>query len=554
MPVNAGGANGLQTFYASQGNYTALDNHELGNGQLINGGSPASVASASGNGSGNTANDVNTTGTFINQTTGFKTLVQAYSDYQPIKETIVNAPDDARSNGTQQLYNSQQWGKNVININTDTRSYRDDRLKVKNADGTDSTVDDTGARADAAGRTLLGKTQLAWLKQTLLDAQKNGTAWKFVSVSDPIDQIDALAPGSPDSGKSWIGGYRAERNELLNFIADNKINNVVFLACDDHQNRINEINYTDKNGVVKTLANALSIVDGPMGAGGPDTVTDHSFANIKSLADTLAGKEKAAGLNPIGLDANFMGLNNLKREFDPTAATAPQPIDFYSPDTFNFTTFDISADGKTLGVNVQGVNSVAANTFPETSTTNPVRSILSFNLVAGSTSGTPTVAPFDNKNIDIRDIVGKASFGTQVSYEAAYANTGGFYTVDDLNGTINGKKPGEIGYAEAAINRAVANISKTQSVGSYQFDGGKILAPYLIANGSASDFLAKNKDNVGSLNGSQPNAYFIFADANPDKIEHIKAIGNYQFAAEDTFGGGDKDFNDFIIQLNYKPA
>jgi Ca2+-binding RTX toxin-like protein/phosphodiesterase/alkaline phosphatase D-like protein len=386
QPATPGGAAGLQTFYASQGNYTALDNHELGNGQLINGGSPQAVLNDSGNGTSNTAYDVNTTGTFLNKTTAFKTLVQAYSDYQPIKEKIISAPTDLRTDGTQQLYNAQQWGKNVININTDTRSYRDDRLK------TAAGADDTGVRADNPNRTLLGNTQLAWLKQTLLDAQKNGTVWKFVSVTDPIDQIEPLAPGSLDSGKSWIGGYRAERNDLLKFIADNKINNVVFLSCDDHQNRINEITYTD-NGVVKVLPNALSIVDGPMGAGGPDAVTNHSFDNIKTLADTLAAKQTAGGLNPIGLDKNFMGLNNVRREGDPLADTNRSAVDFYSPDTFNYTTFDISADGKTLGVNVQGVNSFAANTFPEASAANPVRSILSFNLIAAPPA--PTLPSFD---------------------------------------------------------------------------------------------------------------------------------------------------------------
>jgi len=41
LPVNAGGQNCLQTFFAGQGNYTAYDNHELGNKQYINGGAPA---------------------------------------------------------------------------------------------------------------------------------------------------------------------------------------------------------------------------------------------------------------------------------------------------------------------------------------------------------------------------------------------------------------------------------------------------------------------------------------------------------------------------------
>jgi phosphodiesterase/alkaline phosphatase D-like protein len=386
VPTTAGGFQGLQTLYASQGNYTALDNHELGNLQLINGGAPLSLANLTGNGTADTTLDVNKTGTFINQAATFKALVKAYSDYQPIREKIIAAPADARSNGTQQLYNAQQWGKNVININTDTRSYRDVRLK------TAAGADDSGARADDPNRTLLGTTQLAWLKQTLLDAQRNGTVWKFVSVTDPIDQIEPLAIGSLDSGKSWIGGYRAERNDLLKFIADNKINNVVFLSCDDHQNRINEITYTD-NGVVKVLPNALSIVDGPIAAGGPDVITDHSFNNIKKLADTLAAKEVAGGLNPIGLDKNFMGLNNVRREGDPLADVNREAVDFYSPDTFNYTTFDISADGKTLSVNVQGINSFAANTFPEPSAANPIRSILSFNLIAAPPA--PTSPTFD---------------------------------------------------------------------------------------------------------------------------------------------------------------
>jgi phosphodiesterase/alkaline phosphatase D-like protein/arylsulfatase A-like enzyme len=378
QPVNNGKFSSLETLYSSQGNYTLLDNHELGNKQLINGGAPSALSTASGNGSSNPIDDVNKTGTFINDTVGFRTLEQAYSDYQPIKERIISAPNDPRTDGTQQLYNSQQWGQNLVYINTDTRSYRDVRLKTVTG------ADDTGARADNPDRTMLGQTQLAWLKQTLLDAQTNGTVWKFVAVSDPIDQVGAIGSGA-DGGKSWIGGYRAERNDLLKFIADNNIKNVVFLSTDDHQNRINELTYLDNINdptSVKVLPSAISVVDGPIGATGPDTITDHSFGNIKSLTDTLVSTEVAANVNPVGLDPNFPGLKNVKREGDPNANALRQPADFYSPDTFNYTTFDISPDGKTLNVNVQGINSYATNTFPEPSASNPVRSILSFSLDA----------------------------------------------------------------------------------------------------------------------------------------------------------------------------
>ena len=44
LPVNPGGQNCLQSFFAGQGNYTTYDNHELGNKQYINGGAPAGGA------------------------------------------------------------------------------------------------------------------------------------------------------------------------------------------------------------------------------------------------------------------------------------------------------------------------------------------------------------------------------------------------------------------------------------------------------------------------------------------------------------------------------
>ena len=160
QPVNNGGFSSLQTLFASQGNYTVIDNHELGNKQLINGGAPATLATDSAtlnlSGSNNPLYAVNNTGTFINDTTAFKTLVQAYSDYQPIREKIISAPGDARTDGTQQLFFAQQWGQNVVYVNTDTRSYRDVRLKST------GNTDNTGDLADTAGRTMLGTTQLAW--------------------------------------------------------------------------------------------------------------------------------------------------------------------------------------------------------------------------------------------------------------------------------------------------------------------------------------------------------------------------------------------------------
>jgi phosphodiesterase/alkaline phosphatase D-like protein len=490
LPVNVGGQNCLQPFFASQGNYTAYDNHELGNKQYINGGAPAGggVGSTTGRppfdfptGAGvdarDPANDVTPNDgsvPFINKSGGFQTLQQVFENYQPIGDRgLINAPSDPRTNGTRQLYFAQQWGRNAIFINTDCRSYRDIRMK------TAANADETGSRADNPDRTMLGATQLAWLEQTLLDAEQAGTIWKFINISDPIDQIGPIggsltlvnppttvdygtlgaitsiitngstnntrtvivartvglvagqgvfgtgvptnttisaistdgttfsinnnatiatgatltltpapssySPVTSDGGKSWMGAYRAQRNELLKYIADHRVHNVVFLATDYHQNRINELLYspTGNTGVQASYVKVpycLEIVCGPLGATGPDLISNHSFALVKKLADSIANAQIAENIESIGL-AGYHGLRNVRRLGDPHADRLRQAADFYSPDTFNYNVLDVSADGKTLSVTSYGINSTVQNGFVEYDpANNPEQELFSFQI------------------------------------------------------------------------------------------------------------------------------------------------------------------------------
>ena len=428
LPVNTGGQSSLQVLYAAQGNYTTWDNHELGNRKYIDGGAPAggSVGGPLGtdmptgrgvdardNGTGNplNVNDVNNSPSdYMNRSTGFRTLQNVFLNYQPVADRgLVHAPDDPRTDGSKKLYSAHRWGKNAIYINTDTRSYRDIRIKTANAAADDTTA----PRANNLGRTYLGATQLAWLEQTLLDAQRGegdddgegdgdhdlerdgGRAtWKFVSISDPIDQLGpiggaltgTLTSVNADGGKSYIGGYRAERNELLKFIADNHITNVVFMATDDHQNRINELTYspggqTELQSSYVKVPYCFSIVAGPLGATGPDAITDHSFAHIKAIADSIANAQTAVGVEPIGLQG-YPGLHDLVRDGDPTAGTSPQAVDFYSPDTFNFTVLDVSVNGKTLTVTSIGMDSTAQNAAKEYADGPQSRTVFSFKVDA----------------------------------------------------------------------------------------------------------------------------------------------------------------------------
>ena len=250
----------------------------------------------------------------------------------------------------------------------------------------------------------MGATQLAWLKDTLLEAQQNGTEWKFVSISDPIDQLgpiggalalsnlpsfgtgSAYAPVNADAGKSYIGGYRWERNELLRYIADNQITNVVFIGTDDHQNRINELTYsptgdTENQASYVKVPHAFSIVAGPLGATGPDLITNHTFAMAQQYANSIAAAQQGAGVEPLGL-MGYPGLRNLFREGDPTASTNPQAVDFYSPDTFNFTVLDVSVNGKTLTVTSVGMDATRQNAGIEYGNGPQARTIFSFQVDA----------------------------------------------------------------------------------------------------------------------------------------------------------------------------
>lgn len=161
--------------------------------------------------------------------------------------------------------------------------------------------------------------------------------------------------------------------------------------------------------------------------------------------------------------------------------------------------------------------------------------------------------------IDLTQQVGQqlqANF--TVNSEAAYDNFVGFYAIDSLDGGIDinqdgqiDLRPGDVDYAEAAIQRTVlqANLQSTRSLtGSVLLDAGTLLAPYIISDGTREEFLAQNPDNQSS---QLPLAYFAFLGANPDGADHVRLLGDNTFGFEDLFGGGDADFNDVVIQVNF---
>ena len=153
---------------------------------------------------------------------------------------------------------------------------------------------------------------------------------------------------------------------------------------------------------------------------------------------------------------------------------------------------------------------------------------------------------------------------------AAFNNLFGLYEVDDETGAVNGIKPGESGYAKAALSKVVDNFIvrvgglSSGAASDVVVTRGKIYSPFAIANGgnfsgniqqAINAFLAANPNNspANAQNYTTlPVAYFSFGVANPDCAAHLKSFGNNTFGFEDLPAGvgvSDYDFNDTMFSF-----
>ncbi len=109
------------------------------------------------------------------------------------------------------VYTKFYWGDAVF-ILMDDYTYRDDAQLDQNTH---------------AAKSQWGRRQMEWLKQSLLQAKSLGH-YTFKFIGNGTQVLQGVARGS-----SHVG-YQHEREELIQFIADNQITGVVFLTGDVH--------------------------------------------------------------------------------------------------------------------------------------------------------------------------------------------------------------------------------------------------------------------------------------------------------------------------------
>ncbi|WP_041430744.1 FG-GAP-like repeat-containing protein [Synechococcus sp. PCC 6312] len=147
----------------------------------------------------------------------------------------------------------------------------------------------------------------------------------------------------------------------------------------------------------------------------------------------------------------------------------------------------------------------------------------------------------------------------------AYNNTLALFQVDSLTGGLDTTgdgvidlKPGDTSYTQAVMERiqdpltgkllpTVPTIFTSQGQ-SVVLPSGALYGMALITNGSLDQFLGTNPSNAstGSIH-----TFFSFEAANPDGVAHVRRLGNTLWGFEDIFGGGDRDYNDMVLQATF---
>ncbi len=145
---------------------------------------------------------------------------QALLEYWPIRTSV----DDPT-----RLYRRVRYGADLEIFILDTRQYRS-----RNAD------------LDGPEKTMLGKTQLAWLLDGLV---QSAAKWKVIAASVPLSNPKAGTLATPGND-SWARGddgtgVQHELRTIVDTILSQPVRNVVWLAADVHYMQVNAY---DANG------------------------------------------------------------------------------------------------------------------------------------------------------------------------------------------------------------------------------------------------------------------------------------------------------------------
>lgn len=283
------GINPMADLRASTATIAITDDHELADD--YSGGAPASS---------DPVGRFGTSDTRISELPIYRDAMQAFAEYNPIAVGTYSNTGDPRFDGKPDFYYTTNYGSDAVVIRPDTRSFRDQKLPPPDL------TDEASVRAylarsfdidpltgqPAEPRTLLGQTQLDRLKQDLLAAQANGTTWKLVMLSMSMQNL-GIQGNSQDPDR--YEGFARERAEILEFIEQNAIENVVWVVGDVHSTIVNNVSYQRFPGGPQILTDTFEVTTGSI-AFDPPAVP---FALESAINAGILSPEQAAFFNSL---------------------------------------------------------------------------------------------------------------------------------------------------------------------------------------------------------------------------------------------------------------
>jgi phosphodiesterase/alkaline phosphatase D-like protein len=328
--------------------FAVIDDHEVTND--FAGGAPCST---------DTRFTCPTPDTLIQDSALFDAGMQAFQEYNPIRDEFYGTTGDPRTVGERKLYRNRTFGADAAIFVLDTRSFRDQPLPAVANPADPAQVAAYLAASFNPARTLLGQPQLNDLLNDLLIAERSGVTWKFVMVPEPIQNLGVVA------ASDRFEGYAAERTVILNFIRNNGIRNVVFIAADIHGTLVNDVTYQLAPGGVQIATGAFEITTGSVAFDAPFGPTVIQLARAAGL---LSDAQVTAynALSRDAKDAFVAGL--LNQQITPLGYTPiglqGSPIQatlvrggYAALHTFGWTEFAIDPATQELRVTTYGIDS-----------------------------------------------------------------------------------------------------------------------------------------------------------------------------------------------------
>jgi Cadherin-like domain/Domain of unknown function (DUF4114) len=390
-------------------------------------------------------------------------------------------------------------------------------------DITDGTVDLSGQSLGFKILAVNKPPTAITFSNTLTTIAENTVITQRLKVADINITDDGLGVNTLDLGGGDAGSFELDSNTLYlkaGTILDYELKKSLNLVVNVDDATVGPVPDATSPFTLNITDINESPTRKPIGTKLPDGAEDTPL--IIKDSDLLAGYSDTDGDNTLSI--KNLAASNGKLVDNKNGTHTFTPNTDYSG-IVNFT-FDVT-DGTSTLVGESNKSNIVATPPSFLAPINASSGLLQLSQGAGSTS----------------------LLFTKIAHQAGNRNELGIFVVDDDKGTVNNLLPGQQGYlAEVTKRSKVVFSSLGESAIDTALDANFTRTIDMAANAKLGFYLALNNSIDSTL---PPNVLFSFPTTTGgfQSAQTTKNAKGVQLAFEDVPGGGDKDFNDLVVQI-----